>query len=60
MYHLMSSARMTAYDIDGRIHIDNRLHGKVYILRKSGDYAGAIITSANIMSKGQTTNHEWG
>ncbi len=58
---LMSfSIEMTAHMIDWKIYIDNRLHGKVYIFRKSGDYAGAIITSANITTKGQKTNHEWG
>lgn len=42
------------------VKVDNQLHGKVYIGIKSGQYIGAIITSANFTRNGLVANHEWG
>lgn len=42
------------------VRVDNQLHGKVYIGIKSGQYIGAIITSANFTRNGLVANHEWG
>jgi hypothetical protein len=41
------------------IHIDNNLHGKIYIFKK-GKMQRAIITSANLTQNGLYNNHEWG
>lgn len=42
------------------VKVDNKLHGKIYIGIKRGQYIGAIVTSANFTSSGLKTNHEWG
>lgn len=42
-----------------RLHVNNSLHGKVYIFRKPGK-AIAIVTSANLTQNGLFNNHEWG
>lgn len=42
-----------------KIHINNSLHGKIYIFRKS-DACKAIVTSANLTHSGFYNNHEWG
>lgn len=42
------------------IKIDNRLHGKVYIGKKEGNYDCAIVTSANLTRSGFLEHHEWG
>ncbi|MBQ4889297.1 phospholipase D family protein [Shewanella sp. MMG014] len=42
-----------------KIHIDNQLHGKVYMAM--GDEAlSAVVTSANFTHSGMYSNHEWG
>jgi len=42
-----------------KVHIDNSLHGKIYIFKK-GDDCKAIVTSANLTQSGFYNNHEWG
>ncbi len=42
-----------------KIHIDNSLHGKIYIF-KDVDIQKAIVTSANLTHNGLYHNHEWG
>jgi HKD family nuclease len=42
------------------VHIDNKLHGKIYISLKSGAPLQGIITSANFTNSGLESNHEWG
>ncbi len=42
------------------VHIDNNLHGKVYISLKSKQPLQGIVTSANFTNSGLETNHEWG
>lgn len=42
-----------------KIHVDNSLHGKVYIFKK-GDSSTALVTSANLTHNGLHHNHEWG
>lgn len=42
-----------------KVHVDNHLHGKVYI----ADYGSSkkmIVTSANFTKNGLCNNHEWG
>lgn len=41
------------------IHIDNKLHGKLYISKVKENYKG-IITSANFTESGLKNKHEWG
>lgn len=43
-----------------KISINNKLHGKVYIFKRHGDYVSAIISSANFTNAGLERNHEWG
>jgi HKD family nuclease len=42
------------------ISLNNKLHGKIYIFKKSGDYIGGILSSANFTDNGLWINHEWG
>lgn len=42
-----------------KIHIDNSLHGKIYIFKKN-DSQKAVVTSANLTYSGFYKNHEWG
>lgn len=51
---------MEEYGISWKIRIDNTLHGKVYVFKKSDIPFAAIITSANLTQHGLTQNHEWG
>lgn len=43
-----------------QISINNKLHGKVYIFKRNGEYISAIISSANFTDSGLSWNHEWG
>ncbi len=43
-----------------KIHINNKLHGKIYIFKyPNGDEKG-IVSSANLTDSGLNRNHEWG
>ncbi|MDP2205962.1 MAG: phospholipase D-like domain-containing protein [Alphaproteobacteria bacterium] len=42
------------------IHANNKLHGKIYLFRKSDMWLAGIITSANFTWSGLEKNHEWG
>ncbi|MDD1793932.1 phospholipase D-like domain-containing protein [Enterovibrio sp. ZSDZ42] len=42
-----------------KVHIDNSLHGKTYVVTNVGKHR-AIITSANFTNSGLCINHEWG
>ena len=46
-------------NIDVKISINNKLHGKVYLF-KGRDIQKVIISSANFTQNGLTKNHEWG
>jgi HKD family nuclease len=48
------------HSIAFRVHVDNKLHGKIYIARKNGNPIRGIITSANFTDSGLNKNHEWG
>lgn len=43
-----------------QVSLNNKLHGKIYIFKKSGVYVSAIISSANFTENGLHKNHEWG
>jgi HKD family nuclease len=47
-------------NISYSVHIDNKLHGKIYISLKSGTPLRGIVTSANFTNSGLESNHEWG
>lgn len=42
------------------IHVDDRLHGNVYIGQRGDRFVDAIISSANFAGNGIERNHEWG
>jgi len=42
------------------IHIDNKLHGKIFLFKNNGDFFSGIISSANLTENGMIRNHEWG
>lgn len=42
-----------------QIHVDNSLHGKIYMATK-GQCRKMIVTSANFTRNGLSNNHEWG
>ncbi|UZE97642.1 phospholipase D family protein [Alkalimarinus alittae] len=42
-----------------KVHIDNSLHGKIYIFKKDNIHK-VIVTSANLTQSGFYNNHEWG
>lgn len=43
-----------------RVHIDDDLHGKIYMSARGGDLIKGIITSANFTESGLKHKHEWG
>ncbi|MEG2305701.1 MAG: NgoFVII family restriction endonuclease, partial [Lachnospiraceae bacterium] len=47
-------------NISYEIHIDEKLHGKVYLFYKKKQEKGIIISSSNFTSNGLVKNHEWG
>ena len=42
-----------------QVHVDNMLHGKIYIAAKGGSRE-MIVSSANFTRNGLSNNHEWG
>jgi hypothetical protein len=46
--------------IKWNVHIDNKLHGKIYIFKTGNKATSGIISSANLTDNGMTRNHEWG
>lgn len=42
-----------------KIHVDNSLHGKIYIAETDAGRQ-MLLTSANFTNSGMTRNHEWG
>lgn len=51
---------MKRIEVEWKLMIDNRLHGKVYVFRKDGNAVAAVISSANLTHNGMELNHEWG
>ena len=50
--------KSTYPNINVKIHIDNQLHGKIYITTKGTTYS-MILGSANFTRNGLSNNHEW-
>jgi len=42
------------------IHIDNKLHGKIFLFKSRGNFVSGLISSANLTENGMIRNHEWG
>ncbi|MBU8754121.1 restriction endonuclease PLD domain-containing protein [Priestia megaterium] len=47
-------------NIQCNIQIDNKLHGKIYIVESNNVPLKGIITSANFTDSGMKNKHEWG
>jgi HKD family nuclease len=54
------SVNCIRHSITFRVHVDNKLHGKIYIALKDGVPIRGVITSANFTDSGLNYNHEWG
>lgn len=59
-YLLSFRDEMNRIGVEWELRIDNHLHGKVYIFKKSGQPYAGIVTSANLTNNGLIANHEWG
>ena len=56
----IENVKRVKHDADCKIHINNKLHGKIYIFKyPNGDEKG-IVSSANLTDSGLNRNHEWG
>lgn len=51
---------LTDKKINWKLHINNKLHGKIYLFKKDNEPYYAIITSANLTDSGMKRNIEWG
>ena len=58
----LKSFRLGCIDkkLEYAVHVNNDLHGKVYIAKKNGIPVRGIITSANFTDRGLSQGHEWG
>ncbi|MCH2546500.1 MAG: phospholipase D-like domain-containing protein, partial [Alphaproteobacteria bacterium] len=43
-----------------QVHINNKLHGKIYIFKYASGELKGIVSSANLTNSGLLRNHEWG
>ncbi|MBR9832854.1 NgoFVII family restriction endonuclease [bacterium] len=57
---LIEIPKIKSGEVDCKISLNNKLHGKIYIFKNSGKYVGGIVTSANFTDSGLYINHEWG
>ena len=56
----IENVKRASHDTVCKIHINNDLHGKIYIFKyPNGDEKG-ILSSANLTYSGLKRNHEWG
>ena len=51
---------LDANKVSWKVHINNQLHGKVYLFKKSESIISGIVSSANLTDSGMNRNHEWG
>lgn len=58
IYDFMNFFKVRYPNVKMIVHIDNKLHGKLYISRS--DQKKMIVTSANFTNNGMNENHEWG
>jgi phosphatidylserine/phosphatidylglycerophosphate/cardiolipin synthase-like enzyme len=57
---LIEIPKIKSGEIKCNISLNNKLHGKIYIFKKTGKYVGGLISSANFTDSGLWLNHEWG
>lgn len=57
---LIEIPRIKSGEVECKISLNNRLHGKIYIFKNSNKCLSGIITSANFTDSGLYLNHEWG
>ncbi|MBK9256595.1 MAG: Helicase associated domain protein [Saprospiraceae bacterium] len=57
---LIEIPRIKSGEIECKISLNNKLHGKIYIFKNSSNYVGGLISSANFTDSGLYINHEWG
>lgn len=57
---LLTALRAYWPNVRLRIQVDNRLHGKVYLVGARGEPDRGLVTSANFTRPGLDANHEWG
>jgi hypothetical protein len=57
---LIEIPKIKSREIECNISLNNKLHGKIYIFKKSGKFIGGLISSANFTDSGLWLNHEWG
>lgn len=57
---LIEIPKIKSGEIECNISLNNKLHGKIYIFKKTGKYVGGLISSANFTDSGLWLNHEWG
>jgi len=57
---LIEIPKIKSGEIECKISLNNKLHGKIYIFKNADTYIGGIVTSANFTDSGLYLNHEWG
>ncbi|WMN11373.1 Helicase associated domain protein [Marivirga salinae] len=57
---LIEIPKIKSGEIECKISLNNKLHGKIYIFKNSSNYVGGLISSANFTDSGLYINHEWG
>ena len=60
MFSFIKNIKHFAPSATCKIHINNRLHGKIYLFHYESKRSQAIISSANLTDSGLNRNHEWG
>lgn len=57
---LIEIPKIKSGEIECKISLNNKLHGKIYIFKNLSNYVGGLISSANFTDSGLYINHEWG
>ena len=57
---LINIPQIKSKEIQCRISINNKLHGKVYVFKRKDIPIAAIVSSANFTVSGLSVKHEWG
>jgi hypothetical protein len=60
LFSFIDNVRRCAPSADCKIHINNNLHGKIYLFKYKTKSALVLIGSANLTHSGLNNNHEWG
>ena len=57
---LIDFPKIKSGEIACQVSLNNKLHGKIYILKNNDEHIAAIVSSANFTDSGLARNHEWG